>query len=82
MCEICLQSPCRPRCPCKNCPKRHLGCHSTCSDYKARKYEHDRLKALERQRKEKMDELGWRSNYLTLKNEMKAKEDGNVDKIR
>ena len=32
---------------CQHCvpPKRHPGCHGSCSDYAAQKAEHDRLKA-------------------------------------
>ena len=30
---------------CKDCEKRHLGCHSDCPDYLADKARHDELKA-------------------------------------
>lgn len=35
-------------CSCKGCvaPKRHPGCHSSCTDYIREKAEHDRLKAI------------------------------------
>ena len=30
--------------PCKDCPDRHLGCHSKCERYKAWKKEREELK--------------------------------------
>lgn len=40
---------------CKDCvaPKRHLGCHDTCKEYKKEKAEHEAAKQKEREEKEK-----------------------------
>jgi hypothetical protein len=44
---------CKIKC-CKDCvaPKRHLGCHDTCEDYKKEKAEHDKSKQNERKKRE------------------------------
>lgn len=34
---------------CKDCKKRHLGCHSTCEDYIREKSEHDNVISLMRE---------------------------------
>lgn len=34
---------------CKDCKKRHLGCHSTCEDYIREKSEHDNLRSIIRE---------------------------------
>lgn len=40
-------------CCCKGCvaPKRNPGCHGTCPEYIEQKAEHDRLKAIENQKR-------------------------------
>lgn len=37
--------------PCKNCPDRHPGCHSTCEDYNDVKQKREKLYKEERKRK-------------------------------
>lgn len=41
---------------CKDCvaPKRHLGCHDTCKEYKKEKAEHEAAKQKEREEKERI----------------------------
>jgi len=45
--------------PCRNCNKRHIGCHSKCKEYIDWKAEWDKRKELERKYKEK-ENLAWR----------------------
>lgn len=37
--------------PCKDCKNRHIGCHSTCDNYRGWKAEHELSKEKERQEK-------------------------------
>lgn len=50
-------------CPCNGCvaPKRHIHCHSTCSEYTGWKAAEDKRKADERKRKE--EETAFCSSY-------------------
>jgi len=34
--------------PCKNCPNRHVGCHSQCDDYKDWRAERDKVLEIKR----------------------------------
>lgn len=38
--------------PCKDCEDRTINCHSTCREYKAWKFEKDRLNDINRKRKQ------------------------------
>lgn len=47
-------------------PKRHPGCHDHCPEYVAEKAEHDRLKAMDAEkRKVKNDIYNQRSEHVT-----------------
>lgn len=39
----------RPSSPCKDCPDRHMGCHSECEGYKNYEKENEEYKAQKRQ---------------------------------
>lgn len=54
-------------CPCKDCQKRCVGCHSKCEDYLKWQEEHNKTKELEKQQIQR-DCLGsdWlNNNYAT-----------------
>ena len=37
--------------PCKDCEIRHMGCHSSCEEYKHWKYEWDRINEISRNKR-------------------------------
>ena len=47
------------KCPCKDCEKRYVGCHSKCSDYKDWS-NYDKNKKAEEKRQKAYD---WNDNY-------------------
>ena len=54
--------------PCKYCvsPKRHIGCHATCKEYKDAKQDHDSEKNLIREAK-RVDDDVYEVNLESLK---------------
>ena len=61
---------------CKDCTKRQLGCHSTCSDYIREKEEHDKTKSeIDRKRRadREMFYYGLEQKSKTLKLQRRRK---------